>query len=303
MEASLRHVCTGHSAALYALCPAPSPGLFLSAGGDGWITAWDYADPDVGRVIAQAPSKIFALQTLTGGDNPVLIAGNMDGGLHQIFPGSPERTRNIQHHRKGVFALCADGEWVWSAGGEGVLTRWRAEPFQSMESVHLSHVSLRCIALDPHRRRMAVGASDSHIYVLDTDTLALLHTVRGAHVPSVFALRWDPIRPDRLLSGGRDAILREWHIGPDDVRMLSEHPAHWYTVNDLAWSPDGQLLATASRDKTVKIWDSAHLRLLKVLDAQRHGGHVNSVNRLLWSPQALLSCGDDRTVMIWDVRS
>lgn len=301
MRAQLQHVCTGHNAALYALCPAPWPGRFLSAGGDGWIVAWDYADPETGRVVAQVPSKIFSLAALPGGGDPVLIAGNMDGGLHQIFPGAPERTRNIQHHRKGVFALLADGEWIWSAGGDGVLTRWRAEPFQSVESVCLSHVSLRCIARDPHRARIAVGASDSGIYILDSDTLALLHTLREAHAPSVFALRWDPGRADRLLSGGRDAMLREWRIGADGFRMLSEQPAHWYTVNDLAWSPGGRYLATASRDKTLKIWDAATLRLLKVLDMQRHGGHVNSVNRLLWTPQALLSCGDDRTVMIWDI--
>ncbi len=47
--------------------------------------------------------------------------------------------------------------------------------------------------------------------------------------------------------------------------------------------------------------DSAESKLLKVVDTIRNGGHINSVNRLLWLPGCLVSCSDDRTVMLWGV--
>lgn len=77
--------------------------------------------------------------------------------------------------------------------------------------------------------------------------------------------------------------------------------AHMFTINHLAFSPDGSLFATASRDKTIKIWDTYSLKLLKVLDTIRHGGHINSVNRLLWLPEMLVSASDDQRAIIWEV--
>ena len=74
------------------------------------------------------------------------------------------------------------------------------------------------------------------------------------------------------------------------------------TINHLQFSPNGQLLATASRDRTVKIWDAASLELFKVIDTLRFGGHLRSVNRLRWvSDLELVSVSDDRTAAVWKI--
>ncbi|MBK7939593.1 MAG: hypothetical protein IPJ82_22020 [Lewinellaceae bacterium] len=92
--------------------------------------------------------------------------------------------------------------------------------------------------------------------------------------------------------------MRVWDL-ENNFRLVSEQPAHLFTLNHIVFSPDGQFFATASRDKTIKIWDAATFQLLKVVDTIRNGGHINSVNRLLWLPGCLVSCSDDRTVMLW----
>jgi WD40 repeat protein len=78
-----------------------------------------------------------------------------------------------------------------------------------------------------------------------------------------------------------------------------EQAAHLFTLNHIAFSPDGHLFATASRDKTFKIWDAQTYELLKVVDTLRLGGHINSVNRLLWHGGGLISVSDDRRAIIW----
>jgi hypothetical protein len=290
--------CTGHRAAVYTLAATDDTEKFLSAGGDGWIAEWNLRAPENGQLIARTEGQLFSLLHLPGQRR--LVAGDMNGGVHWIDLEHPECTRGIQHHQRGVFDLKLSPPWVLSAGGEGMLTRWEANTARTVESIHLTHRPLRALALAPQRHEIAVGASDASIYLLDSDTLDVRHTIINAHVPSVFTVAYAP--DERyLLSGGRDAMLRVWDLSTDPPALVSEQPAHWFTLNHITWSPDGRHFATASRDKTVKIWDGATFRLLRVLDPVRDGGHVNSVNRLLWLPQALLSASDDRTVKIWPV--
>lgn len=297
MNIHKQFTCTGHRAAVYALAPGRDARHVLSAGGDGWVVEWNTDDPETGKVIATVETQVFSLVSFP--HKKRLVAGNMNGGLHWIDLEHPEQTRNIQHHRKGVYDLKARGKWLFSAGGDGTLSRWSLDEGRAIESFQLSNKALRCIAVSEMRNEIAIGASDGAIYFLDLETLALKSAIANAHGNSVFTLTYTP-NENMLLSGGRDAMLRAWD--PEQGRaLISEQAAHLYTINHLVFSPDGALFASASRDRTVKIWDSQTLQLLKVVDTIRFGGHINSVNRLLWLPDCLISASDDRTVMLWSI--
>lgn len=291
------HACTGHNAALYALAPGRTDRHFLTAGGDGWVVEWDLDDPELGKLVASVENQVFCLCALS--DRNRIVAGNMNGGLHWINREDPAQTRNIQHHRKGVYDLLPLGPWVFSAGGDGLLTRWDATNARSVESLQLSHQALRVLAYSENRREIAVGSSDHAIYLLDADTLAIHRVIQNAHSNSVFSLVYTQ-DGKYLLSGGRDAMLRAWDLDNDGI-LCSEQPAHLFTINHIAVSPNGTHFATASRDRTIKIWDAGNFELLKVVDTLRFGSHPRSVNKLLWLPDCLISCGDDRTAILWKI--
>ena len=67
---------------------------------------------------------------------------------------------------------------------------------------------------------------------------------------------------------------------------------------DVALSPDGEVLATAHKDRTVRLWHSATGRPQRVLR-----GHEGWVRRVLFSPdgQLLASAGEDRTLIFWEM--
>lgn len=75
---------------------------------------------------------------------------------------------------------------------------------------------------------------------------------------------------------------------------------HTDTVRHIAWSPDGRMLATASRDGTARVYDARSGRALLVLPCD--GVMVESV---AWSPDSarLATAGRDRVVRIWDAAS
>jgi WD repeat-containing protein 61 len=85
--------------------------------------------------------------------------------------------------------------------------------------------------------------------------------------------------------------------------IIKSIPAHEWAIYDIAYSPNSKLFATASRDKTIKIWDSKTFELLKVINKEKDRGHLNSVNKLIWSTynNYLISAGDDRAIIIWEI--
>ena len=290
---------TGHNAAIFALAPGQTPNEFLSGAGDGWVVRWDLEEPELGRLIAKVETQIFSLLHLP--ERNTIVAGNMNGGVHWVNLLNPEENRNIAHHQKGVFGICRTVNDVFTVGGDGIVTRWSADASRTIESLQLSHQSLRCIDYQPDRNELAVGSSDNSIYLLDADTLQIKRQLPQAHDNSVFVCRYAP-NGRLLLSGGRDAHLKAWDLD-NDASLLSSQPAHWFTINDIAFHPSGAWFATGSRDKTIKIWASESLQLVKVLEGVRDGGHFNSVNRLFWSDYhgQLVSASDDRSMIVWNI--
>lgn len=84
---------------------------------------------------------------------------------------------------------------------------------------------------------------------------------------------------------------------PSSVLTLAGHSDY---VNSVAISPDGQTIASGSRDNTIKLWNLKTGKLIRTLIG--HSGYVNSV-AISPDGQTIASGSVDRTIKLWSLKT
>jgi len=137
---------------------------------------------------------------------------------------------------------------------------------------------VRSVAFSPDGRLLAAAFNYKTVQLWDAPTGALLRTLNG-DIDRV--LRVDFARDRRLLD--------PWTI-----------PVAYEADESVAFSPDGRLLAFASGNDAVQLWDVRDAQsgwFVRMLE-----GHTRPVESIAFSPDGrlLASASNDKTVRLWD---
>src|SRR5262249_41911097 len=126
---------------------------------------------------------------------------------------------------------------------------WRLDDPNS-SAIVLPHVDEACaIAFSPDGKWLATGTVASLVTLWDMDAKKP-HYLNG-HFAKVAAVAWTP-NSRRLATGSDDKTIRIWDIATEmEVLTLTEHRGG---VTSLQFDSQGDILASASWDGTVKFW-------------------------------------------------
>jgi WD40 repeat protein len=268
-----RSVLKGHRKQVGALAFSPDGRTLATGADDGNAQLWDVATEKLQGV-------------LTGHRTVARLAFSPDGQTLatvdvnevRLWDVATKQLKTTPTRKKGFISSVAftpDGRTVATASFEELIVRlWDVETGQ-LEAT-LDH---------PKPYRYALDAVDGVAFTPDGKTLVT------ASSETVYL--WDVAT----------AKVRMKLIDPD-VRLITEIYrslkgfSHGSTIYDLAISPDGRTLATASQDATAKLWDLATGVLRATLK-----GHRGRVLRLAFSRdgRTLATGSDDKTAKLWDV--
>ncbi|WP_199321945.1 NB-ARC domain-containing protein [Leptolyngbya sp. FACHB-321] len=175
--------------------------------------------------------------------------------------------------------------------------------------------SVVSVSFNPDGSLLATGDVDGKICLWRVVDGQQVVTLKG-HTGWIWTVAFSP-DGKTLASCSDDPLIRLWdvqnldfeqsntanlaevsdssHLSVTCLNILRGHSGRVWTI---AFSPDGQMLASGSEDQTIRLWNARDGTCLTVL--QGHTGGVTSVN---FSPngQILSSASDNSSIRLWSV--
>ncbi|EEU48793.1 uncharacterized protein NECHADRAFT_98942 [Fusarium vanettenii 77-13-4] len=230
-------------------------GAYVSVGlGTGEVQIWDVAE-------GQKIRSMFGHETRVGvmGWNKHLLSTGARSGLvfnHDVRIAE-HKVAELVSHTSEVCGLewRSDGAQLATGGNDNLVSIWDARSLSVPKFTKTNHkAAVKALAWCPWNMNLLAtggGSYDRHIHFWNSTSGARVNSIdTGSQVTS---LRWSPHHREIVSSSGfPDNSLSIWSY-PTLVRTV-EIPAHESRVLHSSLSPDGQMLATAAADESLKFW-------------------------------------------------
>nr|KAF6309169.1 notchless-like protein 1 [Pipistrellus kuhlii] len=292
----------GHSEAVISVAFSPTGKYLASGSGDTTILLWDPGTgKQVGRTLAGHSKWITGLSWEPLHVNPecrYVASSSKDGSVRVWDTASGRCERILTGHTQSVTCLRWGGDGLlYSASQDRTVKVWRAHDGVLCRTLqgHGHWVNTMALSTDYALRTGAFEPAEASVNPQDLQ--GSLQELKERALNRYNAVRGQG--PERLVSGSDDFTLFLWSPA-EDKKPLARMTGHQALINQVLFSPDSRLVASASFDKSIKLWDG---RTGKYLASLR--GHVAAVYQIAWSADSrlLVSGSSDSTLKVWDVKA
>src|SRR6476661_249595 len=303
----------GHSAAIYGAAFAPDGKIVATASLDGTVKLWQRdggagTKPEPLRTLKEGKGAVWNVAfspdgevIVMGGDKTVKL-WHKDGRLLKI----------LQAHQGLVYAIAwsPDGKMFATASTDGTVKLWQPDGVL-LRTLKLDGSAFWDVAFSPDGEALAAGNANGAIAIWKRDG-TLLQAV-DAHQGMVYGVTFSPTGKT-IASASLDGIVKLWKFDfsstlqgtslPPKAVLLRTLKGHTQGVPQVSFSPDGEIIATASLDNTVKLWNSEGTAGTEPEPLRTLTGHTGGVVAVAFSPDGtqLVSTSLDKTAILWNVK-
>lgn len=229
-------------------------------------------------------------------DGKYIAAGGWDKNVYLFSLDTAERgelIHNITHHNSAILSLAfnRNGQYLICGSNDHQISVWRADSALLIKKLRQGQ-GISSVHFGPNIRYLITSSKGGKIKLWDTKDSKRTKTIEARNSINSFVMARDK---KSVFVASSSINIAQYNLSGVELASLAGHTSR---VNDVALSPNGQLLASASDDKTVIIWN---LQTRKVKYTLK--GHSQKVNTVTISSdnKFAISGSNDGKVIIWDL--
>lgn len=291
----VRHFMFGHEDSVGNVTYTPDGKVIISGGLDQNIIFWDAETGKmIGVPLKSHHGKVFSMDL--NPDGTLLATENEDDTIFiwDVATGNPIGSPIPMSNLSGV-AFSSKGDLLAGYSDDTVLLMDTGYFSQFGREINVEAYIID-VAFSPDDRYLAISNSTGLITMWDLSTMEIAQEIFPPHNYPIIAFSPD----GRILaSGGEsnfDIVLWDVTTGQQIGNTLR---GHTNKINKITFSPNGNYIASASRDNTIIVWDR---ETGMPIDSafKGHSDYVLDVNFSL-DGKNLVSSGADHAVIVWDI--
>jgi WD40 repeat protein len=273
-----------------------SNGHFLAVAGGKNVQIYD-ALPGEGRTVNLMRTLNGHAERILGlafSDTNTLMSVSLDQTVKiwEVATGKMIHSATVQTAKGAGFAWQPGRESLAADTSLGKVRLWNYQTGEVLKTFEPGDSGASAVAFTPNGKTLVIGTEKGVLRVMDVATWTVAHTIDlDSPILSVAA------SAEHIVVGYFDGTVAILNFG--DQPSVPEVKKQSGAINALAFSPNGELFASASADHSVKVWDTATLKVMFSLE-----GHAAPVAAVVFSPDGkrVASMDADGVVIFWTMQ-